>query len=596
MTARTGRSKIFIIILLFVVASLIDVQMLSSAALAQEEKNSNIIFILTDDQRLEDIKHMSKLNELLVHQGISFTNYFDTVSLCCPSRTSILRGQYAHNTGVLTNLEPTGGFAVANARGMEDSTLATWLRDAGYKTALIGKYLNGYPGAKGKQYVPPGWDYWASSVAGNAYSEYNYTLNENGKLVHYGDTADDYGTDVYAKKSVDFIKQCLSEKKPFFLYLAVYAPHGPATVAPRHMDLFQEAKIPRTSAFNEADVSKKPQFIQALNPISEKEIASADAYYAKRLRSLQAVDEAIARLYDTLKESGNLENTFIFFTSDNGFHLGEHRLRRGKQTAYETDIHLPLIVRGPGIKPGTTSSALVGNIDLAPTIATIAGAKIPDFVDGRSFVPLLHGADARSTKWRNAYLIEHWQSPPRAARRGGRRPRAEHGETVRVEGSAGGATPSSAEPAAGPKGGAPAGNIEGEAVAVEDEEPAPPSSSQAGGSAGGGARNSTAAVEQTSGPRGPGGGRRRRAIGAAAGGRRASRRAIPEFHGLRNSDSTYVEYVTDEKEYYHLKDDPDQVNNLAGNQSGSLKKMSERLERMIKAGGREIREAENEKQ
>jgi N-acetylglucosamine-6-sulfatase len=238
----------------------------------------NILFILTDDQRLEDIQHMPTLQKLLVAQGMSFDNYFSNVSLCCPSRTSILRGQCAHNTGVLTNGEPNGGYNLAHRLGLEDSTIATWMHGAGYRTALIGKYLNHYPGNEGPAYVPPGWDYWASAVEGNPYSEYNYTLNENGKSVDYGSAAKDYGTDVYTGKAIDFIKSAAKDNAPFFMYLAFYAPHGPATPAPRHVGMFTDLKIVRSDAYNEKDVSTKPQFIQRLAPMSDAEIHSADAY------------------------------------------------------------------------------------------------------------------------------------------------------------------------------------------------------------------------------------------------------------------------------------------------------------------------------
>lgn len=395
---------------------------IGSSALADEKQRPNIIFILTDDQRLEDTEHMPILNRLLTAEGTQFTNYFSNVSLCCPSRTSILRGQFAHNTGVMTNGGANGGFETAHARGVENSTVATWLHDSGYKTALIGKYLNHYPGSQGPAYIPPGWDYWASAVGDRAYSEYNYTLNENGKQVSYGNTAADYGTDVYTRKASEFIKSCAAEHKPFFVYLAFYAPHSPATPAARHLNMFRGARVPHSAAFNEKEVSSKPQFIQNLNLMNDAEIDSTHGYYRKRLCSLQAVDESIETLINTLTETKELDNTFIFFTSDNGFHLGEHRMQRGKQTAYETDIHLPLIVRGPGVARGGKVEELVGNIDLAPTFAELTGAKAPDFVDGRSLTPFLKGKPRVAAKdWRSAFLIGHYVQG-RAGRGGGGAP------------------------------------------------------------------------------------------------------------------------------------------------------------------------------
>ncbi len=406
----------------------------TAAALA-EEKRPNIIFILTDDQRLEDIEHMPILNRLMVAEGTQFTNYFSNVSLCCPSRTSILRGQFAHNTGVMTNGGTNGGFETAHARGIESSTVATWLHDSGYKTALIGKYLNHYPGSMGPAYVPPGWDYWASAVGDRAYSEYNYTLNENGKQVAYGASPADYGTDVYTRKATEFIKTCAAEHKPFFVYLSFYAPHAPATPAPRHLNMFSDLKIPRSAAFNIKDVSSKPQFIQNLSLMTEDEMQSADSYYRKRLCSLQAVDESIETLINILKESKELDDTYIFFTSDNGFHLGEHRMQRGKQTAYETDIHLPLIVRGPGVVRGGKAEQLVGNIDLAPTFAELTRAKAPNFVDGRSLVSIMRGTQRNEKNWRTAFLVEHYTqgNPGRAGAAAGQvdRPRRRGGRAAR---------------------------------------------------------------------------------------------------------------------------------------------------------------------
>lgn len=365
----------------------------------------NVLFLLTDDLRLSDISVMPNLKKLLIDQGTSFSNYFVSVSLCCPSRTTTLRGQYAHNTGILTNGGSTGGFGTAHSSGIESSTTATWLHSAGYRTALIGKYLNGYPEGASDTYVPPGWDEWDSaSRGGSAYSEFDYTLNENGKLVQYGHEPEDYGTDVYTKKAVDFVTKAASDDKPFFTYLAVYAPHGPATPAPRHEGLFAGVKAPRTASYDEPDVSDKPQWVRDRPLLAPGEQQKIDDLYRKRLQSLQAVDDGIATLVHTLEENHQMDDTYFVFTSDNGFHLGQHRLPSGKQTAYEEDVHLPLIVRGPGVAAGRSQTAIVGNVDLAPTFADLAGASAPSFVDGRSLAPLLHG-DGSGT--RRAYLLEH---------------------------------------------------------------------------------------------------------------------------------------------------------------------------------------------
>src|SRR6478609_5429336 len=250
----------------------------------------NIVFVLTDDLDFGEVAVMPNLKALVTDHGVTFKNYFASVSLCCPSRTTTLRGQYSHNTGVETNGGTNGGFETAHAKGVEQSTVATWLHGSGYRTALIGKYLNGYPNGVGPTYVPPGWDEWDSAARGNAYSEYGYTLNENGKLVRYGNAPKDYGTDVYVNKADAFITRSAKAAKPFFVYLAVYAPHQPATPAPRDVGQFASAKAPRTPAYNEADVSDKPEWVRSLPLMSAATEARTDQLYRRRLRSLQAVD------------------------------------------------------------------------------------------------------------------------------------------------------------------------------------------------------------------------------------------------------------------------------------------------------------------
>ena len=219
--------------------------------------SSNVLFVLTDDMTLADLQFMPQVAGLIADQGMSFDNEFDNVTLCCPARTSILRGQYSHNTGVLTNGGSNGGFETAHADNLEQSTVATAMRDAGYTTALFGKYLNGYPNTVSPSYIPPGWDTWASSIKGNAYGEYKYTLNENGKPRFYGDQPQDYGTDVYVGQAKAFINQAAQKGQPFFAYLAVYAPHQPATPANQDLNTFPGLQAPRTAAFNEANVQRQ---------------------------------------------------------------------------------------------------------------------------------------------------------------------------------------------------------------------------------------------------------------------------------------------------------------------------------------------------
>lgn len=366
----------------------------------------NILFVLADDLDAAELDFMPHVQSLLVDQGVSFSNYFVSVSLCCPSRTTMLRGQYSHNTGVRTNGGGNGGFEFAFAMGLEKSTVATWLQASGYRTALYGKYLNGYPNTAPNNYVPPGWTGWGSAVMGDAYSEFDYTLNENGHPLRYGSRASDYGTDVYSRLAAAFMRRATAARKPFFVYLSLYAPHVPATPAPRHASLFPDARAPRTPSFDELDVSDKPTFIRYRPRLRPRALLRLDSLYRSRLRSLQAVDEAVAGIVDTLRAIGQLDNTYIVFASDNGFHMGQHRLVSGKESAYEEDIRVPLIVRGPGVPAGRTVEDLAGNVDLAPTFASLGGAAVPAFVDGRSLAPLFLGTPRSS--WRQAYLVEHW--------------------------------------------------------------------------------------------------------------------------------------------------------------------------------------------
>jgi len=385
-----------------------------SSAPTRRRPRPNILFVLTDDMALGDLAFMPNTRALIGDQGATFDNYFVNSSVCCPSRATTLRGQYEHNTGVLSNGGSNGGFEKAHRSGIERDTIATHLQHAGYQTGLFGKYLNGYPNSAPETYVPPGWTDWASPVRGNAYGEYDYTLNENHVLREYGHAADEYGTDVYVGLADQFIRGASAAGSPFFAYVSVYAPHEPATPAPSDVGAFPDAQVPRTEAFNQADVTGMPKFVSSLPLLTPEEIASIDTLERLRLESLQAVDRGVGTLMETLRATHHLDDTDIVFASDNGFHLGQHRLPAGKLTAYDTDIRVPLLVRGPGITAGRHVRALAGNVDLTATFAAMAGIKPPSFSDGRSLVAAAKGrlragtATGRAApEWRQAYLVEH---------------------------------------------------------------------------------------------------------------------------------------------------------------------------------------------
>jgi len=367
----------------------------------------NIIFILTDDMRKDDLnaRYMPKTTTELVAKGMSFQNAFVSNPLCCPSRATIMRGQYSHNTKVWFNtnvFDPNpdirdGGWKGYNGNGHESDNVATRLHEAGYSTGLFGKYLNGY----GATTVPPGWDDW---FAFKQLEYYNYDVNDNGTIKHFGTSESDYSTDVLNAQVEEFIGANAAQGKPFFAYVAPYAPHGPATPAPRDRHAFDPEKAPRLPSFNESDVSDKPPWIKSLRRLTFYDIAKINQRHEDRVESLQAVDDLVADVVRKLGEQGVLSNTYIVFTSDNGFHHGEHRITYGKGRPYEEDIRVPLLIRGPGVAAGSSTDKLVLNTDYLPTFTNLAGAQTPPYVDGRSLLPVLTGSASPSS--RTAILIE----------------------------------------------------------------------------------------------------------------------------------------------------------------------------------------------
>lgn len=399
-------ASFFIILLVLTVQPL----QLVSAQGDDPADRPNIIFILTDDQSKETLKYMPAVQAELMAKGMTFDNAFTVTPLCCPARASILRGQYIHNHRVLNNVKPDGGFYAFQKNNLEKSTVATWLQEAGYRTALVGKYLNGY-GEKDPTYLPAGWDEWYGWYFHKAYGKKNYytrfVLNENGTPVHYGVDSPAYTTDVMGDHAQRFVERAATDDVPFFLFLSLNAPHAPKTPAPRHANLHKSLKAPKTPAFNEANVSDKPEWIRKKELLSKKQIKFINETYRNQVLTLLAVDEMVQNLVTTLTETEQLDNTYIIFTTDNGYHFGTHRLRPDKGTAYTEDSIVPLVIRGPGVPQGAGENRIVANIDFAPTFADIAGAAVPDFVDGRSLLPLLTPESTTNLKWRNWLLISY---------------------------------------------------------------------------------------------------------------------------------------------------------------------------------------------
>jgi N-acetylglucosamine-6-sulfatase len=361
----------------------------------------NIVVILTDDQRFDTLWSMPAVQSDLVDHGVTFSNGFVVNSLCCPSRASILTGEYSHSTGVYHIQPPNGGFSDFD----DSSTLATWLHGAGYRTGLIGKYLDGYDGPD-THYIPPGWDTWFAftSTTGNG-DYFDYTVSDNGVSKTYGNAETDYSTDVLASQADSFIRGA-NQSQPLFLYFAPKAPHEPATPAPRDVGSFSNLPPYRPPSYNEDDVSDKPAYIQATHKLSAQDIADEDQFRIDQYETLQAADDAVAEIVAALTDTGRLSNTMIVFTSDNGLMWGEHR-RTAKMVPYQESIRIPMVIRyDPLTTAPKTDDHLVANIDLAPTVAEIAGVQAPG-AEGMSMVPLLGPA---AVSWREDFLVEHMQA------------------------------------------------------------------------------------------------------------------------------------------------------------------------------------------
>jgi len=406
------------------------------AALLPAGQKPNFVVIQTDDQTIDQlyatytppgggpIPVMPNTLASIAEKGTTFNRYYVSYPLCCPSRVSLLTGRYAHNHNVRGNVPPNGGYTGFSFRQANSHNLATWLQGAGYRTIHIGKFLNAYgdePFDDGKT-VPPGWNAWHSVLkADTDHYFYGYTLNDNGVLDGpFGDSGswdtreygvrDDFGCPFAPLNGqpclyeTDVLTRIASEEmqgtpgtQPFYLQLDYTAPHGdfrrPAGPEPatRHYDSLPGAPYPHgpSEGFNEGNVNDKPLFIREASYLSPSETHTYRVYYQKGLESLRAIDDGVQQIINTLGASGRLRNTYILFTSDNGFFYGEHRLTGGKFLAYEPATHMPLLIRGPGIKPASSTGELAANIDIAPTILELAGAQADKSIDGRSLLPYI---------------------------------------------------------------------------------------------------------------------------------------------------------------------------------------------------------------
>lgn len=369
-------------------------------------KRPNIVFVLTDDLSMNLLPYLPGVQQLQ-RAGTTLSKYYVVDSLCCPSRTAIFTGEYPHNNGVFTNGGADGGYDAYNAHGDAQKSFAVSVQRAGYRTAFMGKYLNGY---QPTDPVPPGWDTW--NAVGYGYDEFDYDMNVDGRVQHFGHTPSDYLTDVLSRRAGDYIRSAATSSQPFLLEVSTFAPHGPAIPAQRYAAAYRGLAYTRTPAFARAP-SAPPPWLANRRPLVQRNAIAIDRAFTQRVRASLALSDLVEHLRATLQASGVAQDTYLIFSSDNGFHMGEYRLMPGKQTAFDTDIHVPLIVSGPGVPAGRVEDRLASNIDLAPTFETLAGARVPSTVDGVSLVPLWHGTPTAS--WQQGVLVEHHRPPGKTA-------------------------------------------------------------------------------------------------------------------------------------------------------------------------------------
>jgi arylsulfatase A-like enzyme len=412
-------------------------------AAAAGDGRPNILVVMTDDQALADVAKMPNVRRYLAAKGTSFSNAVDSFPLCCPSRATFITGQYAHNHGVLGNFHPFGWYGMKR-RG---NILPAWLQRSGYRTAMIGKWLNGYGARDAHGEIPKGFNIWRGLLDVSAYDYFNFVMNRNGRLNAWGDAdfarklvkfakievipdpggvagvlkrlrdvfgdppysywgaqnAADYSPDVTGRITEHLVRRERRSKQPFFIWWAPAAPHredvattlmrrpGPdPRPAPRHAARSKRFTLPRPRSFNEADLSDKPSTLRkAAPPLTAAQIKQLQLDYQGRIGSLLAVDDHVKRLMRILKATGQLKNTTIVFTSDNGWMHGEHRITGDKFLPYEESVKVPFIVRGPGVRAGRKVRGQVSNIDFAPTLVDIARARAGRRMDGVSLAPTL---------------------------------------------------------------------------------------------------------------------------------------------------------------------------------------------------------------
>lgn len=395
---------------------------------AKRHKRPNIVVLQTDDQTIEDLSVMPGARALIARRGVNFSQMITPFAICCPSRAAQMTGSYPHNNGVQANFPPAGGY-VPWEKKSGNKFIGKWLKDAGYHTVHIGKYINGYAyGNRRNAPVPKGWSEWHGSTDPSTYQMWGYRLNEPDGSKKYGkfpiQNPKKYSSDVYGAKAIKIVKQQAKVPGPFYMQVEFLAPHVetvplkgkllpkswvdvddpdagtgiqtiPPRPAPRHKNFFNDMPLQQDPSFNEADVSDKNEFVRNLPLLSDEKVEELVEDNRQRRRSLLAVDEAITGIVAALKKTRQYKNTVIVMMGDNGYLLGQHRISMGKYFPYEPALKIPFMMSGPGIRKNAQIDDLVSLIDLAPTLLDFARVKPTGRVpDGMSLKPALTGKKA----------------------------------------------------------------------------------------------------------------------------------------------------------------------------------------------------------